>query len=45
MAFMLSAVLVALGLLAFVQIERGKANLGVDFAGSVSENLLSPLIA
>jgi SecD/SecF fusion protein len=32
-AFMLSAVLVTLGLLAFVQIERGKANLGVDFAG------------
>lgn len=32
-AFLLSSVLVALGLLAFVQIERGKANLGVDFAG------------
>jgi SecD/SecF fusion protein len=32
-AFLLSSALVALGLLAFVQIERGKANLGVDFAG------------
>jgi SecD/SecF fusion protein len=32
-AFLLSSVLVALGLLAFVQIERGQANLGVDFAG------------
>jgi SecD/SecF fusion protein len=32
-AFLLSSVLVALGLLAFVQIERGKANLGVDFTG------------
>jgi SecD/SecF fusion protein len=34
-AFLLSSVLVALGLLAFVQIERGKANLGVDFAGGI----------
>jgi SecD/SecF fusion protein len=32
-AFVISGALVALGLLAFVQIERGKANLGVDFAG------------
>lgn len=33
LAFVLSSALVVLGLLAFVQIERGKANLGVDFAG------------
>ena len=32
-AFLLSSLLVILGLLAFVQIQRGKANLGVDFAG------------
>ena len=32
-AFILSGILVALGLLAGVQIERGRANLGVDFAG------------
>jgi SecD/SecF fusion protein len=32
-AFLLSGGLVALGLLAFVQIERGQANLRVDFAG------------
>jgi SecD/SecF fusion protein len=32
-AFVLSAVLVALGLAALVQMCRGRANLGVDFAG------------
>ena len=32
-AFILSGVLVAMGLLAGAQIERGRANLGVDFAG------------
>jgi len=32
-SFTVSAVLVLLGLIAFVQIGRGKANLGVDFSG------------
>jgi SecD/SecF fusion protein len=32
-AFVLSGLLVILGLFAFVQIQRGKANLGVEFAG------------
>ncbi|MCB2148629.1 MAG: protein translocase subunit SecD [Deltaproteobacteria bacterium] len=32
-AFLLSAILVILGVTALIQIERGKANLGVDFAG------------
>jgi SecD/SecF fusion protein len=32
-AFLLSGMLVLLGLVAFVQIERGKANLGVDLSG------------
>jgi SecD/SecF fusion protein len=32
-AFALSAVLVSVGLIALVQINRGKANLGVDFSG------------
>lgn len=32
-AFLFSGVLVISGLIAFVQIERGKGNLGVDFAG------------
>lgn len=32
-AFMLSAVLVMLGIIAFVMILTGKANLGIDFAG------------
>lgn len=32
-AFLFSGLLVALGLLAFLQIERGHANLGVDFTG------------
>jgi SecD/SecF fusion protein len=32
-AFLLSGLLVLLGLFAFVQIQRGRANLGVDFTG------------
>ena len=32
-AFVFSGLLVALGLFAFLQIERGRANLGVDFTG------------
>jgi SecD/SecF fusion protein len=32
-AFLLSGLLVFLGLFAFVQIQRGRANLGVDFTG------------
>ena len=32
-AFLLSGILVILGVVALVQIQRGKANLGVDFAG------------
>ncbi len=31
--FLASGLLMALGILAFVQIQRGKANLGIDFAG------------
>ncbi len=31
--FSISAVLVAFGLIAFIQIARGKANMGVDFSG------------
>ena len=34
-AAVVSGILVALGLIAFVQISRGAANLGVDFAGGV----------
>jgi preprotein translocase subunit SecF len=34
-AFVLSALLVALGIFAFVMISMGKANLGIDFAGGV----------
>ncbi len=33
--FSISGVLVMLGLIAFVQIARGKANLGVDFTGGI----------
>jgi SecD/SecF fusion protein len=33
--FALSGVLVLIGLIAFVQIGRGKANLGVDFSGGI----------
>ncbi len=32
-AFGISAVLVSIGLIAFIQIARGKANMGVDFSG------------
>ncbi len=38
-AFILSAVFVSLGLLAFIQLVRGQANLGVDFAGGTSVQL------
>jgi SecD/SecF fusion protein len=34
-SFALSGVLVLIGLIAFVQIGRGKANLGVDFSGGI----------
>ncbi|MCF8055594.1 MAG: protein translocase subunit SecD [Desulfocapsa sp.] len=32
-AFSISGVLVAIGIIAFIQIARGKANMGVDFSG------------
>jgi preprotein translocase subunit SecF len=35
-AYALSAILVALGLVAVVQISRGAANMGIDFAGGTS---------
>ena len=35
-AYAVSAVLVALGIVALVQISRGQANLGIDFAGGAS---------
>ena len=35
-AFMLSAVLVGLGLFGFVMVSIGKANLSVDFTGGTS---------
>jgi preprotein translocase subunit SecF len=35
-AYGISAVLIALGLLALVQISRGAANMGIDFAGGTS---------
>ncbi len=38
-AFILSAVFISLGLLAFIQLVRGQANLGVDFAGGTSVQL------
>lgn len=34
-AFVISAVLIALGIFAFVMIATGKANLGIDFSGGV----------
>jgi SecD/SecF fusion protein len=34
-SFTISGILVLLGLIAFVQIARGKANLGVDFTGGI----------
>jgi preprotein translocase subunit SecF len=36
LCFALSGVLVALGILALIQIARGSANLGIDFAGGAS---------
>lgn len=38
-AYVISAALVLLGLAAFVQIARGKANLGIDFVGGTSVQL------
>jgi preprotein translocase subunit SecF len=38
-AFILSAVLVSLGIFAVVQLWRGQANLGIDFAGGTSVQL------
>jgi preprotein translocase subunit SecF len=38
-AFFLSAILVTLGIIAFVQLIRGQANLGIDFAGGTSVQL------
>ncbi len=38
-AFAFSALLMALGVLAIVQIDRGKANLGIDFAGGTAIQL------
>ena len=38
-AFVLSAVFVSLGIIALVQLGRGQANLGIDFAGGTSVQL------
>jgi preprotein translocase subunit SecF len=38
-AFILSAILVTLGMIALVQLVRGKANLGIDFAGGTAVQL------
>jgi preprotein translocase subunit SecF len=38
-AFVLSAILVSLGIIALVQLIRGEANLGIDFAGGSSVQL------
>lgn len=38
-AFVLSAIFVALGIIALVQLIRGQANLGIDFAGGTSVQL------
>jgi len=38
-AFILSAILVSIGLMALVQIWRGQANLGIDFAGGTALQL------
>ena len=38
-AFILSAVLVSVGILSLVQVWRGQANLGIDFAGGTSVQL------
>lgn len=38
-AFLLSAILVTMGIIAMVQLIRGQANLGIDFAGGTSVQL------
>ena len=38
-AFILSAILVSLGIFCLVQMWRGQANLGIDFAGGTSVQL------
>ena len=38
-SFTVSAALIALGLIALVQIGRGKANLGIDFVGGTTVQL------
>jgi preprotein translocase subunit SecF len=38
-SFILSAILVTLGMIALVQLVRGKANLGIDFAGGTAVQL------
>ena len=38
-AFVFSGIMVALGILAMVQIARGAANLGIDFAGGTAVQL------
>ena len=38
-AFILSAILVTLGIIALVQLVRGQANLGIDFAGGTAVQL------
>lgn len=38
-AFLLSAILVTLGMIAMVQMFRGQANLGIDFAGGTAVQL------
>ncbi len=38
-AFIISAVLVTIGIIAFVQLVRGQANLGIDFAGGTAVQL------
>ena len=37
LAFFFSGILVVLGIIAAVQISRGHANLGIDFAGGTGE--------
>ncbi len=38
-AFVISAILVTVGIIAFVQLVRGQANLGIDFAGGTAVQL------
>ena len=38
-AFLFSGVMVALGIIALIQIGRGQANLGIDFAGGTAVQL------